>query len=112
MVWADVAIDFMEGFPRMSVILTMVERFSQATHFIPLGHPYMATSVPREFFNAVVKLHEIPSSIVSDCDPVFTSNFWKDLFSLAGVKLCMSLAFHPQSDRQAEATNKIIMMYI
>jgi hypothetical protein len=47
-VWADVAMDFVEGFPRIngkSVILTMVYKFSKVAHFIPLGHPYTATSV-------------------------------------------------------------------
>jgi hypothetical protein len=40
--------DFVEGFPRIngkSVILTMVYKFSKVAHFIPLGHPYTATSV-------------------------------------------------------------------
>jgi hypothetical protein len=42
---------------------------------------------------------------------VFTSHFWTELFSLASVKLCLSLVFHPQTDGQSEATNKIITMY-
>jgi hypothetical protein len=36
--------------------------------------------------------------------------FALELFSLARVKLNLSSAFHPQSDGQAEATNKIIGM--
>jgi hypothetical protein len=28
-----------------SVILTVIDRFSKAAHFLPLGHPYTATSV-------------------------------------------------------------------
>jgi hypothetical protein len=43
---------------------------------------------------------------------VFTCAFWQELFALAGVKLKMSSAFHPQSDGQSEATNKIIAMYL
>jgi transposase InsO family protein len=95
-----------------SVILTVVDRLSKAAHFIPLGHPYSATSVARAFFAEIVRLHGIPCSIVSDRDPVFTSEFWRELFRLAGVKLQMTSAFHPQSDGQAEATNKIIAMYL
>jgi len=49
---------------------------------------------------------------VSDRDPVFTSSFWGELFRLAGVKLRFTSAFHPQSDGQSEATNKIIAMYL
>jgi hypothetical protein len=114
-VWADVAMDFVEGFPRIngkSVILTVVDRFSKYGHFIPLGHPYTATTVAKAFFDTVVRLHGIPCSIVSDRDPVFTSQFWRELFRLAGVKLHMSSAFHPQSDGQSEAANKVITMLL
>jgi hypothetical protein len=114
-VCADLAMDFVKALPRVngkSVILTVVDRFTKAAHFIPLGHPYSATSVARAFFAEVVRLHGIPSSIVSDRDPVFPSAFWRELFRLAGVKLQMSSAFHPQSDGQSEATNKIIAMYL
>jgi hypothetical protein len=63
-------------------------------------------------FNHVVKLHSVPSSIVSDRDPVFTGRCWKELFMLAGVNLQFSSAFHLQSDGQSEVTNKIIAMYL
>jgi transposase InsO family protein len=107
--------DFMEGFPTVngkSVVLTIVNRFSKYTHFIALGHPYVATSVAQAFFDNIVRLHGVPSSIVSDRDPVFTSKFWAELFAMAGVKLQMSSAFHPQSDGQLEAVNKVITMYL
>jgi hypothetical protein len=90
--------DFIEGFPHINdkfVILTVVDHFSKYGHFIALGHPYTTTSVTRAFFDNIICLHRIPSSIVSDHDPVFTSNFWKELFTLSGTKLNMSSAFHP-----------------
>jgi len=54
----------------------------------------------------------MPESIVSDRDPVFTGHIWRDLFKMAGVKLHMSTAFHPQTDGQSEAANKAITMYL
>ncbi|WVZ94366.1 hypothetical protein U9M48_040265 [Paspalum notatum var. saurae] len=107
--------DFIEGLPRVhgkSVILTVVDRFSKYTHFIALGHPYTATSVVRAFFNEIVRLHRLPASIVSDCNPVFTSAPWRDLFKMSGIKLRMSTAFHPQTDGQSEVTNRTIAMYL
>jgi transposase InsO family protein len=114
-IWADISMDFIEGFHKIngkSVILTVVDRFSKAAHFITLGHPYTATAVAHAFFTEIVRLHGIPSSIVSDRDPTFTSNFWQELFKLSGVRLQMSSAFHPQSDEQTEVVNKIITMYL
>jgi len=47
-VWEDVAMDFVEALPKVNgktVIMTVVDRFSKAAHFIALSHPYTATSV-------------------------------------------------------------------
>lgn len=114
-VWEDIAMDFIKGLPRVhgkTVIFTVVDRLSKYAHFIPLGHPYIATTVARAFIDEVVRLHGIPSSIVSDRDPGFTSSFWTELFHLANVKLNLSSAFHPQSDGQSEAANHVIGMYL
>jgi hypothetical protein len=114
-IWADISMDFIEGLPKVggkAIILTVIDRFSKYTHFIALGHPYIASSVARAFFDDVVRLHEFPSSIVSDRDPVFTGHVWRDLFKLAGVKLRLSMAFHPQTDGQSEVVNKVIAMYL
>jgi hypothetical protein len=78
-VWMDIAMDFIEGFPKVSdksVVLTVVDRFSKYGHFITLGHPYSATTVATSFFTNIVCLHRFPASIVSDRDPVFTSQVW------------------------------------
>jgi hypothetical protein len=70
--------DFVEALPKVggkSVILTVVDRFSKMAHFIPISHPYLATSVAKAFFDGIVRLHGLPCSIVSDRDPTFTSRF-------------------------------------
>jgi hypothetical protein len=79
-VWSDITMDFIEGFQKIggkSVVLTVVDRFSKFAHFIPLSHPYSASSVVKAFFDYIVRLHGISCSIVSDRDLVFTSMFWK-----------------------------------
>jgi hypothetical protein len=114
-VWTDVGLDFVEALPRVggkSVILTVVDRFSKYCHFMALAHPYTAESVARVFFVEIVRLHGVPQSMVSDRDPVFTSAFWRELMRLTGTKLHMTSAFHPQSDGQTEAANKVIVMYL
>jgi hypothetical protein len=71
--------DFVEEFPKVggkSVVLTVVDRLSKYAHFITLGHPYLATSVAKAFFDQIVCLHGLPTSIVSNRDPIFTCNVW------------------------------------
>jgi hypothetical protein len=106
MIWVDVMMDFIKGFPRVngkSIILTVVDRFSKSTHFITPGHPYMATSAARAIFNTVVKLHGIPDSIMSDRDPMFTSQFWSELFALSDI----SYTCHPPSILRVTANQKL-----
>ena len=71
-VWADISMDFIEGLPKVckkSVILMVVDRFSNYACFIALSHRYSTASVARAFFNAIVWLHGFPTSIISDRDP-------------------------------------------
>jgi hypothetical protein len=114
-VWTDIALDFVEALPRVrgkSVILTVVDRFSKYSHFLPLSHPYSAESVAQVFFAEIVRLHGVPQSIVSDRDTVFTSTFWRELMRLVGTRLHMTTAFHPQSDGQSESANRVIIMFL
>ena len=101
----DMSMDFAEGLPKSqgySVIMVVVDRLTKYAHFVPVKHPYTASSIAQLFMDHIVKFHGLPHSIVSDRDTIFVSTFWKELFKLYRVKLAMSTAYHPQSDGQRE----------
>lgn len=114
-VWSDLSMDFITRLPSSqgkSVIYVVVDRFSKFTHFMPLKHPFTATMVAQVFFEDVFKLHGLPTSIVCDKDPTFTSNFWQELFQLQGIKFNFSSSYHPQTDGQTEVVNRTLEMYL
>ena len=56
------------------------------------------------YIDEIVRLHGVPSSIVSDRDPRFTSRFWQTLQEALGTKLRLSSTYHPQTNGQSERT--------
>jgi len=50
------------------------------------------------YIERIFRLHDIPSSNMSDQDPRFTSTFWESLQAALGTKLRLSSAYHPQTD--------------
>jgi hypothetical protein len=114
-VWTDISIDFIEGLPSShgyNCIMVVVDHLSKYAHLIPLKHPYTAIIVAKAFISNIIRLYGILTSIVSECDKVFISIFWRTLFQFQGTQLCMSSSYHPQSDGQTEVVNWVLEQYL
>ena len=97
-VWDDITLDFIEGLPisqGRDTIMVVVDRFSKFAHFLTLSHTFTAKNVAEKFVEGIIKLHGMPKSIVSDPDPIFISNFWKEFFKMSGTKLQLCSVYHP-----------------
>jgi transposase InsO family protein len=104
--------DFITGLPRMSKqhdsIMVVVEKLTKSAHLILLKTTHKAGDVTDIFLKEVAYLHEIPKTIVSDRDPKFTSNFWKELFKGFRTNLNFSTTYHPESNGQTKRVNRVI----
>eukprot|EP00253_Pinus_taeda_P025061 PITA_25061 len=92
--------------------MVVVDRLTRYAHFCALSHPFKASTVSTAFRETIQKLHGNPKIIVSDRDPIFTGNFWTELFSCLGTQLAHSSSYHPQSDGQTEIVNKCLGGYL
>lgn len=109
--WSHIALDFITGLPSSegnTVILTAVDRFSKAAHFIPLPKLPSARETAQIVVDKIFKIHGLPSDIVSDRGPQFSSLFWKEFCRLIGASASLSSGFHPQTNGQAERANQTI----
>ena len=82
--WEEVSMDLITGLPKYegkSVIMVVVDRLTKYAHFCGLSHPLKASTISSAFMETIRKLHGNPKIIVSDIDPIFTRNFWIELFS-------------------------------
>ncbi|KAL0315131.1 UNVERIFIED_CONTAM: Transposon Ty3-I Gag-Pol polyprotein [Sesamum calycinum] len=82
----------------------VVDRLTKSAHFLPIHQNDSLDKLVELYVSKIVRLHGIPTSIVSDRDPRLTSHFWGSLQRALGAKLHFSTAFHPQTDGQSERT--------
>ena len=71
-----------------------------------------ASGLTQLFLSTIFKLHGLPSSIISDHDPVFTSLFWTKLTLCLSIKLKLPTTYHPQSNGQTECINQCVEQYL
>jgi imidazoleglycerol phosphate dehydratase HisB len=53
-----------------------------------------------------VRLHDLPTSIISDRDTKFVGHFWRTLWKNLGMDLSFISAYNPQTDGNTEVVNK------
>uniref|UniRef100_A0A3B3HCI3 Gypsy retrotransposon integrase-like protein 1 n=1 Tax=Oryzias latipes TaxID=8090 RepID=A0A3B3HCI3_ORYLA len=107
--WSHIAVDFVTGLPASkgnTVILTIVDRFSKAAHFVAMSKLPTAAETASALSHHVFRLHGIPSDIVSDRGPQFTSQVWRCFCQALGATASLSSGFHPQTNGQTERTNQ------
>lgn len=92
-----------------SVIMVVIDRFSNPAHFGTLPNNFSACQAVELFTTMICKLAS--KDIISDGDPILFDKFRKTLFQIHETKLRMSTAYHLQTDNQREVLNVFSSIY-
>ena len=106
--WEEITMDFVTGLPPsrsgFDSIWVIVDRLTKSAHFLPVKTTYNSAKLAEIYRDEIIRLHGIPTNIISDRDPKFVSRLWKQIHQGLGTKLNFSTAAHPQTDGQSERT--------
>ena len=104
-----ITLDFVTGLPLSrgkDAILVVVDKFTKYAHFIATTAEVSAEESAYLLFQRVIKFFGMPSRIIGDRDPRWTSTVWNSLARLLGTRLALSTSKHPQTDGQTEVMNQ------
>jgi len=107
--------DFITDLPSsdgFSCIFVVVDRLTKMIHLFPFKSIPSATETADCFMDHIFKFHGLPSEIISDRGPQFTSKFWSALCKSLNVEIKFSSPYHHQSNGQTERMNSIIEQYL
>ena len=100
--------DFVTSLPRTrhqhNSIWVIINRMTKLSYFLLVHTSYSTEDYAKLYIKELIRLHDIPLSIISDRGIQFTSYFWKAFQKGLGTQVHLSTAFHPQTDGQAERT--------
>ena len=111
-----IAMDFIIKLPELAgfaSILTITDHdCTKMLIVIPCRETITAEGVAELFLRQIFPQFGLPSKIISDRDPRFTSKFMKELCCLMGITQNMSMAYHPRTDGQSERSNQWLEQYL
>jgi len=104
-IFTSYAIDFLGPFTKAKNYNTVVVVVNRAVRYC-----WLISTTTKATAIATMELlqyytftpHGVPTSIVSDADPRFTSRFWRQTLKMMGVEHIMAAPGHHQTNGQAE----------
>ena len=94
-------------------ILTIVDQgCTRAAVFLPCSTSITGEEVARLYMENVYRWFGLPTKVISDRDPRFTSHFARALCEKLQIKQNISTAFHPQTDGLSERKNQWVEQFL
>ncbi|XP_012442090.1 uncharacterized protein LOC105767119 [Gossypium raimondii] len=107
--------DFVSGFPltptKKDSMWVIVDQLTKSTHSIPVRTDYSLQKLVKLYVSETMRLHGVLVSTISNRDPRFTFQIWRKLHEALGLRLDVSITFHPQTNGQSERTAPYEALY-
>ena len=113
--WTHISVDFITKLPLAqgyNSILVVVDKLIKMVYFIPTTEKILAEELARLFRDNVWKLHRLSKSIISNRGLQFTAGLIRELNRMLEIESKISIAFHPQTDKQTERVNQELEQYL
>jgi hypothetical protein len=112
----QVAMDLITGLLKhkgKDAILTIVDHgCSRAAVFLPCTTTITGPGIAQLYMDHVYRWFRLPTKVISDRDPRFTSHFGKSLVQQLKINQNLSSAFHPQTDGISKRKNQWVEQYL
>ena len=95
-----------------SILVVVDQGLSKGVILIPCNKTINAEQTGQLLLDNLYKRFGLPEKIISDRGPQFASKAFIELLKLLGIKLALSTAYHPQTDRTTERVNQEIEAYL
>ena len=93
-------------------ILVIVDKLTKMAKFLSCRKTVGSTAIAEMLYSKVFAVYGKPAQLITDRDPRFTGNFFREWCSGLNIKQCFTSAYHPQSDGQTERMNRILEDYL
>jgi hypothetical protein len=105
----SISMDFIVNLPwsgEYNAIFVVVDHLSKHASFIPTTTGLNAEEFGELFIKEIASQFGLPTSIITDQDLRWTSNFWRGVAKLLKTRMSLSSSHHPQHNGQTEVVNK------
>jgi hypothetical protein len=106
--WQTIGVDLITQLPHIGeydTIAVYIDHYSKQVHIIPMKTEVDAEGMADIHYWEIIRLHSIPSKIISDRGPQFAACLMKALYRKLGITHTLMTAYHPQSNSQTERAN-------
>jgi len=98
-----------DGFDSLMVMVD--HRSTKGVISIPCNKTIDGTLMAQNYIDHMYWCFRLPDSFLSDHGPQFSSQVFREVAQLLGIKLLRSIAYHPQTDGETERVNQELEIY-